>query len=95
MRKSVRALVTANPAQRRSAEDVVLGDLDLVHPERAKDLDQDDQAGDDRRRAIRMQTNNIAALVVRHLREASEEFVEAGEADDVAVDAVGVVRVER
>ena len=58
---------------RRSVEDVVLGDLDLVEPEGAHRLDQDHDAGDDRRRPVRVQADDLGPLGERRRREPREQ----------------------
>ena len=55
--------------ERRAPEDVVLGGLDLGEPEGAHDLDQDDDAGDDRRGSARVQAGHLEAIGQGHGRQ--------------------------
>ena len=55
----------AGRLERGAVEDVVLGDLDLLEAEGAHHLDQDHDAGDDRRRPSRMQAGDLEPLLER------------------------------
>ena len=55
--------------QRGPLEDVVLGDLDRLEAEHPHRLDQDQAAGDDRRRAIRVEARHRAPFLERQRGE--------------------------
>ncbi len=69
-RLSALSVPTAGEAQRAAVEDVVLGDLHLLERERLDGLDEQDHARDDRRRAVGMQADDLAALPLRPSRRA-------------------------
>ncbi len=66
------SLPDACAAQRGAAQDVVLGDRDVLEAECAHHLEQDHDAGDDRRRAVRVQADDLAALRHGELCEAGK-----------------------
>jgi len=84
----------ARELQSGAAQDVMLGDLERAEFERAERLDEQHCAGDDRGRAVGVQTRHVAALVVGHRGQAVQQLLGARDGHAVAVDALGVVRVE-
>ena len=73
----------------------MLGGLEAVEPERLEHADQDDHAGDDRRRAVGMQAlTRRRSSRSRAARRASSSL-SVDELDAVAVDAARVVGIER
>src|SRR5215213_3758256 len=75
-------------------EDGGLGDLDRAEPEDAHGLEEDGGAGDDRGRAIRVEADDLAALLEWDGSELAEHAVDGFEQQAVAVDLVRVVGVE-
>ena len=63
--KRVSGLGLASEAERGSAQDVVLGDLDLLQAEQAHHLAQDHRPGDDRRRTRGIEAGGLLALLER------------------------------
>jgi len=72
----------------------VLGDLGLVEPEQLEDLEQDDHARDDRRRAVGWRPGVWRRCSSGTEASWSRDPLALRAADHVAVDLVGVVRVE-
>ncbi len=72
----------------------MLGDRDLLEAEGAHRLDQDHDAGDDRRRAVGVQAGDLDPLGQRRRGELGEQVLDRGEGEDVAVDPLGVVGLE-
>jgi hypothetical protein len=77
-----------------AAEDVVLGNLDGIEAKRVERLDQVGGAGDDGGRSGRVQPGYLAAPCAGHPGERLEVLLGAVAAQDVAVDAIGVVRLQ-
>ena len=75
-RLSWAACVPLGRPHRGAEEDVALGDRDLRQGERAHHLDQDDHAGDDRRRAVGVDPADLAALLERQRGEAGAEVLD-------------------
>ena len=72
----------------------MLGDLDPLEAEGAHRLDQDHDAGDDRRRPVGVQAGDLDALGERGRGELREHPLDRRQGEDVAVDPLGVVGLE-
>ena len=77
--------------ERRAVEDVVLARLERVQPVPREHLADDDGAGDDHRRALRLEAGHAAPLLERQRREPLELLLDGLAREHVAVHALGVV----
>src|SRR5436190_18855839 len=80
--------------KRGAVQDVGLRDLDGAEAEEQHRLEQDRGAGDDRRRAVRVQAGDLLALRERERGELAEHALDRFDEQAVAVDSVGVVWIE-
>ena len=72
----------------------MLGDLDLLEPERAHGLLEQDHAGDDRGRAVGVEADDLPALLFVHVGKPREQQFDGAQLEHIAVYAGGVVGVE-
>src|SRR4051794_20954933 len=80
--------------ERRTVQDVGLGDFDRREAEDAHRLDQDRGTRDDRGRAVGVETGYLFALVKRQRSQLAEHAVGGLEQQSIAVDLLGVVWVQ-
>src|SRR3954468_13975054 len=76
--------------ERDAVEDVAFGRLDLREPVVGEQLTEDQTAGHDDWRPVRVEGRHAAALLERQGRQAVELFLDGGVREAVALDALAV-----